>query len=79
MSNTAPRTWAQRRRSDAYCPDTMSRPARRLIEMRAIARYWRDRIGPATGYALEAASMRAIADRACLDIAATLIAEGCRP
>ena len=63
MSNTAPRTWAQRR----------------LIVMQAVARYWQNRTGPATGYALDAASMRAIADRACLDIAGTLIAKGCRP
>ena len=78
MSTTG-RTWAQRARQDAYYPDTMSRPARRLAEMRALASYWRERTGPGRGNALEAASMFAIADRACLDIAAALIAAGCQP
>lgn len=78
MSTTS-RTWAQRARQDAYYPDTMSRNARRLAEMRGVARYWRGRTGLASGYALDAASMIAIADRACLDIAAALIAAGCQP
>ena len=78
MSTTA-RTWAQRARQDAYYPDTMSRQARSLVDMRAVARYWRQRTGPAGGNALEAATMIAIADRACLDIAAALIAAGCQP
>lgn len=73
------RTWAQRARQDAYYPDTMSRPARRLADMRAVARYWRGRTGPASGYALDSASMIDIAGRACLDIAAALIAVGCQP
>lgn len=71
------RTWAQRARQDAYYPDTMSPQARRLAEMRSISQYWRHRAGPATGYALDdPADMQAIADRACLDLAALLIASG---
>lgn len=58
----ARRTWAQR--------------ARRLSELRSVARCWRERIGLACGYALDAMSMIVIADRACLDLAAALIAAG---
>ena len=79
MSRQKARTWAQRARQDAYHSDTMSRQARRLAESRSVARYWRERTGPASGYALDAASMIAIADRACLDLAAALIAAGCQP
>lgn len=71
------RTWAQRRRQDDYFPDTMSSKARRLAEMRSVSTYWRTRTGPATGYALDdPAEMQAIADRFCLDLAASLIGEG---
>jgi len=72
-------TWAQRRRRDADFPDTMSPQARRLAEMRSVLSYWQARTGPAYGYALDAPDMIAIADRACLDIAAGLIAEGFKP
>lgn len=70
------RTHSQRRRQDAYYPDTMSRQARRLTEMRQVWAYWRDRTGPATGYALARADMLSIADRACHELAAGLIAQG---
>jgi hypothetical protein len=76
-STAALRTWAQRRRQDAYYPDSMSRQARRLAEMRAVLDYWHQRTGPATGWALDAASMIAIADRACRDLAGGIIGEGC--
>lgn len=79
MSQQKARTWAARRRQDAYFPDTMSRQARRLAEMRGVLHYWQNRTGPATGWALEAPQMIAITDRACLDIAAVLIAEGFKP
>ncbi|WP_201496316.1 hypothetical protein [Rubrivivax sp. A210] len=54
----------------------MSRPARRLAEMRGIADYWRTRTGPPTGYALDSQSMHTLADRACRDLAAGLIGAG---
>jgi hypothetical protein len=71
------RTWAQRAQQDAYYPDTMSRQARRLAEMRSVLDYWHQRTGPATGFALNNASMTAIASRACFELAAGIIGAGC--
>lgn len=76
MHTTKARTWAQRARQDAYYPDTMSRGARRLADMRAVLDYWRNRTGPAIGYVLSADSMESIAHRACRDLAAGIIGQG---
>jgi hypothetical protein len=46
--------------------------------MRQVWAYWRDRTGPASGYALARQDMLTIAEHACRDIGAELIAKGCR-
>jgi hypothetical protein len=71
------RTWAQRRRQDAYFPDTMSRRARRLVEAIATAAVWREHTRFSASDA--AVGVLELADRECRDLAAEVIAPGCAP